>query len=367
MLKSLTSFRFFAAFMVYLYHSVGLFKNFQFGYIGVSFFFVLSGFILAYNYHSKFTELNKTTIQNFYIARLAKVYPVHLLTLGLSIPYVLLISARTLDRDFFTGLFANLLMIQSFFPLPFGTMPYSFNSVSWSLSDELFFYIMFPFVVYLLQKLKINTGALKILIIILAFICMIFLTTFSTLYREAKLDDWYYYVFPIFRAFDFVIGILVGMLFATKKVQENHINKSLFNLLEIFSLCLLVVWISLSPYISQVFRFSIYYVPMWCILIYIFAYQGGFVSKALSNRLFVLLGEASFSFYMIHLLVINYVGVYPMGSLLNHLITFFGSILLSILIYLIYEEPLRKKIRFGAKNKEKLQYQTFMNNTSSLK
>jgi hypothetical protein len=61
---------------------------------------------------------------------------------------------------------------------------------------------------------------------------------------------------------------------------------------------------------------------------------------------------------MVHLLVINYVGLLPLGSLMNHVITLFGSILLSAFIYFMYEEPLRKRIRFGAKKKEKLQQES---------
>ncbi|WP_041064256.1 acyltransferase family protein [Cohnella kolymensis] len=73
--------------MVYLSHSVTVFHDYQFGYVGVSFFFVLSGFILFYNYHSQFTAFKMPSIKRFYIARIAKIYPVHLLTLVLAIPY----------------------------------------------------------------------------------------------------------------------------------------------------------------------------------------------------------------------------------------------------------------------------------------
>ena len=58
MLNSLTSFRFLAALMVFVFH-LGLLQQYQLGAAGVSFFFVLSGFILAYNYHSKMKSLTK--------------------------------------------------------------------------------------------------------------------------------------------------------------------------------------------------------------------------------------------------------------------------------------------------------------------
>jgi peptidoglycan/LPS O-acetylase OafA/YrhL len=362
-LNSLTSFRFVAAFMVYLCHSVSLFNDYQLGYTGVSFFFVLSGFILFYNYHSKFSEINSNNLKKFYMARIAKVYPVHLLTLALSIPYLItrsFVSDHSLPAlpDLLGGFFENLFMVQSFIPLPFGTVPYSFNLVSWSLSDELFFYAIFPFIVCILLKLMIKKAAYQYIVAAISFyVGIICLIVFLATVREIKQDDWFFYVFPIFRSLDFIMGIFIGMIFVTTYTKFAS-YKRLFSLLEITALLLFVVWVILSPHISQVFRFSTYYVPVWCLIIYIFAFQGGWISKLLANRWCVFLGEISFSFYMVHILIINYMGFIPMSSFLNHLITLIGSILFSALIYLKFEEPIRKKIRGYRKEQRALEYKT---------
>ena len=58
----MTSFRFAAALMVFLFHTGGVFTQYHLGSAGVQFFFVLSGFILAYNYHAKFPELYNAPI-----------------------------------------------------------------------------------------------------------------------------------------------------------------------------------------------------------------------------------------------------------------------------------------------------------------
>ena len=57
---------------------------FKEGFVGVSFFFVLSGFIIAYNYQEKLLEKTATK-RTFWVARLARIYPLHLLTLLIAV------------------------------------------------------------------------------------------------------------------------------------------------------------------------------------------------------------------------------------------------------------------------------------------
>src|ERR1051325_12098355 len=90
-IKSLTAFRFLAAMAVFIFHLPdfqGHRNNIYFpkGYVGVTFFFILSGFVLAYNYHDKFLSLDRGGIKKFYLARFARVYPVHFLTFLAAIP-----------------------------------------------------------------------------------------------------------------------------------------------------------------------------------------------------------------------------------------------------------------------------------------
>ena len=89
MIDSLTSLRFIFAIMVFGAHcyvidsffSTHFFKE---GFVGVSFFFVLSGFIIAYNYQKRLSE-NKITKRTFWVARIARIYPLHWLTLLIAV------------------------------------------------------------------------------------------------------------------------------------------------------------------------------------------------------------------------------------------------------------------------------------------
>ena len=84
MINTLTSLRFIFALMVFGAHCYTIDKFFDThffkeGFVGVSFFFVLSGFIIAYNYQKRFSE-NKITKRAFWVARIARIYPLHWLT-----------------------------------------------------------------------------------------------------------------------------------------------------------------------------------------------------------------------------------------------------------------------------------------------
>ena len=84
MINTLTSLRFIFAMMVFGAHCYVIDNHFDIhffkeGFVGVSFFFMLSGFIIAYNYQKKFSE-NKITKRTFWVARIARIYPLHSLT-----------------------------------------------------------------------------------------------------------------------------------------------------------------------------------------------------------------------------------------------------------------------------------------------
>lgn len=344
LLNSLTSFRFIAALMVFLFH-MRVFSQYQLGSAGVQFFFVLSGFILAYNYHSKFIEINKNNIKKFYKARFSRIYPVHVLTFLLSVPLVILYfhpnSLYFVKLTFMSMI--NLLLLQSFFPSQ-GTY-FNFNGVSWTLSVETFFYFMFPFLLWIFIKLKVNKNIVKSVLIFWIVWGVLFLLN-KNLDGDNPFYIWLLHIFPGVRLFEFSTGMLLGLIYIEKSNKEN-LNKAIFTVLELLSLLLFIVLLLYSANLDVGIVRGVYFVPLWCLLIFTFAFQGGMISKILSQRFFVYLGEISFSFYMIHQLVIRYLDFLHLANTYRFLICLVISLLFSSIIYQFYEEPLRKKIRFG--------------------
>ena len=139
-LPSLTGLRWVAAFLVFVFHvcgwgvaASGWWHLGQFGFVGVSFFFVLSGVVLTWSGRPGQTR------RDFYWRRFARIYPSHLLTAGIAIALYLFVMPP--HKQLWAGLVA-LALLHAWVPSP-GVYSAA-NGVSWSLSCEAFFYALFP-------------------------------------------------------------------------------------------------------------------------------------------------------------------------------------------------------------------------------
>ena len=159
----LTSLRFFAALCICVLHATNhniLPVEFS-QYIdlskAVSFFFVLSGFVLTYSYSQK-----KLNYLFFCRDRFARIWPSSVLSIFLVLtllPRSLFLPFHASDWLFGFVLVIHLLLLQSLFPIP--SVYFGFNAVSWSISVEFFFYLAFPFLI------KFRTKFLCIILLIL--------------------------------------------------------------------------------------------------------------------------------------------------------------------------------------------------------
>lgn len=347
MIKPLTSLRFFFAFFVFLSH-LSILKNtpyqhifenfFSEGFVGVSFFFILSGFILAFNYKDKI-ETKKVTLKKFYIARFARIYPLHLATLLISIP---------LFYNGITILIANVFLLQSYFPKE--EIFFSYNAPSWSISAEFFFYALFPMIIYFGVKMKDFTK----IILVLIFITIVILLN---LYLPGENIHYWVYISPFTRIFDFIVGIFLFDLYQYFKNNDLKFNNKFSNILEIASFATIFVFFIFKDYISINFRYSIYYWIPICMLIFSFALtfllskNNNIISKFLSYKWLVYLGEISFAFYMIHYLVIDvlirfnkFLG-YEISEINLIIIMFIITLVSSIFAFEKIEKLFNKKIK----------------------
>ncbi|MFA7446480.1 MAG: acyltransferase [Flavobacteriaceae bacterium] len=344
-IKPLTSLRFVFAFMVFVSHLSFLKTSgsehlkwlyehiFYEGYIGVSFFFILSGFILSYNYQELFSRENYPKLK-FYIARIARIYPVHLLTLTMAIPLSWHILSENIGIWFFR-FFANLTLVQSFIPIK--AVYFSFNGPSWSIVNEMFFYLLFPFIILGLPRLLSK----KYLIL-----ALLMLVPLSVIIVPEEYFHFVYYINPFVRTADFLMGILLYNLY--KYYRHSRFN---YNFLEYSSVFLLLIFYGFHSFIPQVARFSFYYWLPICYLLFSFSFQKGQLSRLLSHKSLMHLGEISFGFYMFHQLVIRYFVEFNnrffqmKNDGLAIGLLFLTTLLMSHFCYVFFEKPFNKKIK----------------------
>ena len=134
-----------------VFHSVNAFRIWDSSKIpfplgqGVSFFFVLSGFILTYVYPSL---SGGHRIRDFYVARIARIWPAHFVTFLLLL--WLIPSGGWVWNGAWQIVAANLFLVHGW--IPTACYYFFFNGPSWSIWTEAFFYLAFPFLIWRLDR-----------------------------------------------------------------------------------------------------------------------------------------------------------------------------------------------------------------------
>jgi peptidoglycan/LPS O-acetylase OafA/YrhL len=203
-IDGLTGLRFFFALLVVGHHSIQhwfgptSYPIADFGYIGVDFFFVLSGFVLAW-------PSRPVRRGRFWWDRMSRVWPLHLLFAVVA----LLLIGRGVASPAAGSLVANLFLVQAWFPGP--STYFSLNAVSWSLSCELFFYLSFPWLVGWLRELA-PRGRRRTAVLIMAALAVypgLFSLTIAP--TAPGPHEWSTYVLPLWRLGEFALGIIAAL------------------------------------------------------------------------------------------------------------------------------------------------------------
>ncbi|MFI1890543.1 acyltransferase family protein [Streptomyces jumonjinensis] len=183
------------------------------GTIGVSCFFVLSGFVLAWTYCPE-----SDTVGRFWQRRFAKIYPVYLVSTVLA--FVMFAGMGQTPSG--TNVVLHLTLLQSW--TPDQSVYFGLNPVTWSLSCEAFFYAILPLVFVALRRLSANAlYATVALAVVGAFVLPYTLGELVNMPYPAEeiistrpvggpFPYWFTYVLPGFRALEFVAGVAAALL-----------------------------------------------------------------------------------------------------------------------------------------------------------
>lgn len=303
--RSLTGLRFFAAAGIVIHHSdKGVFFTgdlvapFSFK-SGVPLFFALSGFVLAIH-----AAKYKADLGSYFVARAARIWPAHLATIALLVFVFWPYSQVLFAPPHLTASALNILLIQSWFPSQ--AIFSSLNAPSWSVSCELFFYAMFPFlVVWMRQSAIIKSASFFFGAIIATYILSLIFSG-----GDGVLNTWLGYTNPVINLPTFMLGIAAGLYYVDHPPKPSHSA----TLIQCGAIAVLVLsmWIAgllahgansaLGRYIQTSGP-----APAFALLLLVLAkYYTGHISRFLSARIFVYLGEISYSIYLTHQIIFRW-------------------------------------------------------------
>jgi len=301
-LRSLTSLRFFAAAAVLIHHTLPNWPHyritvniFNLGYLGVSFFFILSGFVLTYSR----LGLNQKRDSNFLLRRISRIYPLHAIFLTFSILGFLATKASWggYTGTSKLGTLLNYLLIHGWIPLH-PNIRQGWNGVSWTLSLEFFFYICFN--VLFKNLYRCNPKNLMSVSLILYSIYTVS-TIYSGINHLTNFQDVLYY-FPVPRIFEFIYGMIMAILIYSKP-KVLFVRPTVSWLVLIISIVTGAELIGLKHGFPA--EFNLIAIPGFCLLIWSYALTDIRGKKSvLHAKLFYELGEESYALYISHVVLL---------------------------------------------------------------
>jgi peptidoglycan/LPS O-acetylase OafA/YrhL len=353
-LPALTGMRIFAAVAVYLSHlptpagaSKPVATFLGSGYCGVTIFFVLSGFVLAYNYFDSLKAPSPGKIWEYLVARFARVYPLYLLFL-----LFIMVEMHAAGISV-SGWWSHALAIQAWDPN--GERTFSFNQPAWSVSVEFFLYACLPLLIPVVAKLRsvrsMLLTAAAVVTVIAGLAAWFVLTGKGDLpYTDPSSAHRWLYRTPLTRIGDFMLGILAARLFLTIGHQRAAVTLGrVLTPLSILAIVALMAWPGLY-YTAWSWDLA-YAVPAVLLIFGLAVAPRTIPARFLALPAIVLLGEASYAFYLIHFNAIGWfgAGLWSVSFSISRLVTeamVLGMILaLSIGLHVSVEMPARKFLR----------------------
>jgi peptidoglycan/LPS O-acetylase OafA/YrhL len=330
--------------------------------IGMTLFFVLSGFVIHYNYGSSVSLPGG--VRAFFVARFARLYPLFFLVFVISTVDVFRNADGKVDNLGPIPLY--LTFTQSWWFWVFGDRAASeaysnATGLMWSLSTEAFFYLSYPLLAPTLRRL-VGTR----LIVIGCIVALIgaglayelteyrgYLQNWAALYtgnpRAAHdFSHWLIYNSPWIRIFEFLTGAITAQFVMTTKVDPARAKVAGSVALAVIAFAYVYCNVRLMPLSGAI---TTCVAGAFGILMAASAVRGQVISRALSNRWMVFGGEASYSLYLLHYWVMHNLGhrFADNQPLAIRFVLFVILMLVSVAVarisYLIYERPMIRVVR----------------------
>ncbi|QCP53500.1 acyltransferase [Trinickia violacea] len=348
------------------------------GILGMTTFFVLSGFVMYYNYAHRISANRSEGVLHFIFARIARLYP-------LMIAYVLVNFALNMARSVASGdassasLYVTTLPIylvgmQSWFYAVINgvnvTASQYFGNPAWSVSAELFFYVLF--IPLILARGNSTPSLSRGLLIVIASIAarglFVIVSDSGTVQhwiatrlgesRSLSVYSWLVYYCPYGRCFEFFAGMGIAEIWLARRQRSVSIHADRLGLLIGMSSLLYIAVSFLSeigisaPLLFEGTAIHFGYAASVPPAIYLLSRERGLAAKILSFAPFMLVGEISYSLYFVHTDLFPLFTVSPDTDISKHVPMIVGrciaflavTLMLSALIYRTLEKPARAAV-----------------------
>lgn len=291
-LKFIDGLRAFAILLVLIHHAYSdVLPKLAFGNVGVVVFFAISGFLVLGNY----TTPNATKPWGFYVNRVLRIVPAYCLTIFVC--YSILPTQGALSPIFLAMYAVN-------WPMTFfDAWPPGALSPLWSIAVEMQFYLIAPFLI-----MYRTAGVLLVLILSVLFI------TFE-LFTNIKIGNGglYYSTFLYLPVFIAGGGAATYMQTNSTWIQVTPQNMTRLGVLGL--LILVLIWRPFPPYgISS--YIAPYAMPIIAFLLLAGLGMGG-VFKILESKILSYVAKMSFSYYLVHLIILDFLAKYLPGGIGN--------------------------------------------------
>jgi peptidoglycan/LPS O-acetylase OafA/YrhL len=340
----ITSLRAIAILFVFLIHSggglreLGPMGNFivDSGKHGVQMFFIISGFTIFSQFFSE-----KYTLKKFLFVRLSRI----------SIPYYPILIILFIYINYggvqFNG-WANKfnngdIDMLNFLAHIFYFSPYSINfqntiiGVEWTIGIEVFFYVLFGLIIHF-KVLQLNNKSLSSIGISLLVLSL----SMNLFAKVLKLDHLFVHWLPFKYGYMFFLG---GLAYYFRKKQNN---KEIITVMSDYLLLVIVLFFGAMVISSRFLQISrgiveLYFVVSTFLLI-IFFNSNGKISFILNNKIAIFVGSISYSFYLIHFIVI---GILPKSdiAIFDFIIAFVVTVTMSFAWYYLFENIIYSKVK----------------------
>jgi peptidoglycan/LPS O-acetylase OafA/YrhL len=361
-IPSLTGMRFIAASLVVVAHTSSYFVAAQPSWLdfawrvganlGMTIFFVLSGFVIHYNYGAAIASKGAPAIASFLVARFARLYPLYLLALLVCI--VLTPSIISEDTFRWVWLWRYLTMTQDWTPTLIGgkLLTTLYFGSAWSISAEAALYIFYLAAAVSLDGLRVPRTTLYALVT-LSVVGFIFVAGYATgfLLSSVQRPDWWLALSPLSRLPEFFLGALTAQLYVVSpEPQKRPVAHARW-----IGLCGLtwLVGVFLACFWYPNFQAAFGFAPGIAMVIFWLARYRSRAASLVEAPLMVALGDASYSIYMLHGFALGYImRQTPYAPGILRIALAWGVItVISVATYHYFEAPARRLIRRFATRK----------------